>query len=765
MRLKKSEYYGLALNGILTSVYVWYLFRTLLMAPAHAFLSGGGDGTKNYYTYLYHVLFGKGWHFEGMNYPWGEHISFTDNQPLLAYPLSYLQSVFHFSLNDLLMMMNLIIPLMFLLSSFLLCKLFIRLGVQPYLGAVFALLITFMAPNFYRVFGHFGLCYTFNLVLTIYWLFCYESTRNKWYLLGLLALNFFIAFVHMYNLLLGMLIMFFFVIGHWIIAKETLKQKVIFSAYVVGALLLSFVCVKLVFFATDSITDRPQSPWGILFYITTLKQMCTTEFSQLGKAFSLMFDGYASSNLDEGYSYIGLVPLIYVLFIMVNFLFYFFRKSSLNLYQPISIPEQYLLIIAFLSFLLSIGFPFTNGMAYLLDYLPAIKQFRSLGRISFITYYCVGIACVLRISFLVETLKNRKQNLYILYLLLTIVLFWTIEIFSYSKYSQRRVDESTTNYQNFFHLENKMDNMPIVIDSNYQCILGIPLYCIGSEKVGKNVDSEFSGDLFYLSLQKGLPIVNTLMSRTSWKQSFQMMRLAGGPFTDKSFFSAFLNSKKILMVGLKEAYLTADEQSMLALGDSISVQGRLVFYNLDWQKLLKHEAQQIDSLNHIPIEGFHTDTTNVFSNSYEDKVSKEKLFGQGALDVSKLDSVILLEQSIEVDSNTRFEFSLWALINTNDYRMPYCSITMYDSVCNIIANKDAHAQNATDNQGYWFRISSELDLDSNVRKIRCVLHNIEDRPASMIDEFLLKPLSTFTVKQDRDRNYRMYQNHLIKLKP
>jgi hypothetical protein len=90
---------------------------------------------------------------------------------------------------------------------------------------------------------------------------------------------------------------------------------------------------------------------------------------------------------------------------------------------------------------------------------------------------------------------------------------------------------------------------------------------------------------------------------------------------------------------------------------------------------------------------------------------------------------------------------------------------MYDSVGNIISNKDAHAQNATDNQGYWFRISSELDLDSNVRKIRCVLHNIEDRPASMVDEFLLKPVNTFLMKQDKEHHYRMYQNHLIKLKP
>lgn len=123
-------------------------------------------------------MFGKGWHFDGMNYPWGEHISFTDNQPILAYPLSYLQEVFHCSYNDLLGIMNLLFPL--LLSQVLhSCIGFYKSGVHVYVSAVFGLLLTFMAPNFYRLFGHFGLSYTFNIVLTIYWLFRYRETHQK----------------------------------------------------------------------------------------------------------------------------------------------------------------------------------------------------------------------------------------------------------------------------------------------------------------------------------------------------------------------------------------------------------------------------------------------------------------------------------------------------------------------------------------------------------------------------------------------------------
>jgi hypothetical protein len=47
--------------------------------------SAAGDGMKNYFTFLYHVKHDSTyWKFEGMNYPFGENIVFTDNQPIMG---------------------------------------------------------------------------------------------------------------------------------------------------------------------------------------------------------------------------------------------------------------------------------------------------------------------------------------------------------------------------------------------------------------------------------------------------------------------------------------------------------------------------------------------------------------------------------------------------------------------------------------------------------------------------------------------------------
>src|SRR4051812_26014633 len=56
----------------------------LVTRPGHVVTALGGDGAKNIFTYLYHSMYGKGYWFEGMNYPYGEHITYTDGQPLLS---------------------------------------------------------------------------------------------------------------------------------------------------------------------------------------------------------------------------------------------------------------------------------------------------------------------------------------------------------------------------------------------------------------------------------------------------------------------------------------------------------------------------------------------------------------------------------------------------------------------------------------------------------------------------------------------------------
>ena len=121
--LKNNKFIASAINVAGTCIYTWFMFRTILMNLSTSLYTSGGDGIKNYYAYLYHCLYGKGTEFKGMNYPFYEHVIYTDNQPLLAVPLSYLRDLFHLTIGDFIAIMNILPPLAFIFSSFIFYKL------------------------------------------------------------------------------------------------------------------------------------------------------------------------------------------------------------------------------------------------------------------------------------------------------------------------------------------------------------------------------------------------------------------------------------------------------------------------------------------------------------------------------------------------------------------------------------------------------------------------------------------------------------------
>ena len=67
------------------------LFGPVFWHPGRYLFSTIEDGLKNYYTAIWYVHHDAGWWFTGMNYPFGEHVVFTDNQPLLSFVLAALR--------------------------------------------------------------------------------------------------------------------------------------------------------------------------------------------------------------------------------------------------------------------------------------------------------------------------------------------------------------------------------------------------------------------------------------------------------------------------------------------------------------------------------------------------------------------------------------------------------------------------------------------------------------------------------------------------
>jgi hypothetical protein len=93
---KLKDNYTSLVACLLTQLYILFCFNAVLLHPNSYLLNitkFEGDGIKNYFTNIWYVAYDSGNHFTGMNYPYGEHVTFTDNQPLLAWLFSVLKHI------------------------------------------------------------------------------------------------------------------------------------------------------------------------------------------------------------------------------------------------------------------------------------------------------------------------------------------------------------------------------------------------------------------------------------------------------------------------------------------------------------------------------------------------------------------------------------------------------------------------------------------------------------------------------------------------
>ena len=76
---------GLILTVTISLAFLLTFYGNILSSPNSVLFTADGDGIKNYYTYAYHIKNDSSFnHFEGMNYPYGELVVYTDGHYALA---------------------------------------------------------------------------------------------------------------------------------------------------------------------------------------------------------------------------------------------------------------------------------------------------------------------------------------------------------------------------------------------------------------------------------------------------------------------------------------------------------------------------------------------------------------------------------------------------------------------------------------------------------------------------------------------------------
>lgn len=363
-------------------LFVWY--SEVLLNINTTYFSSSGDGLKNYYTTIYQVLHGESlWHFEGMNYPFGENLVFTDAQPFLVWLLQGVGSVFPVTDNYLLGILNACMLFSIPLGAVFLQRVLAHYKVEFKVGFVASLAIAFFSPQINRLIGHYALGYVFVVPLFYYLLVKFLAHKSLVLSCMISLLMVGMAFVHLYYLL----IVTFFITAVVVVKLIQTKEYKFWGIHWFIQVVLPFVITLMVLKVVDGVVDRPSSPYGFLSY------------RALWEGLLISMDSSIIVWIEEnvvGIRHVGFEARAYLGLLSVSLFFYYLIKWCKNKFKhvPLPFPDNQVLLGVLLLTVFALGVPFIYGLEFLIKYLGPLQQFRAIARFVWPLFFVINVSAV-----------------------------------------------------------------------------------------------------------------------------------------------------------------------------------------------------------------------------------------------------------------------------------------------------------------------------------------------------------------------------------
>ena len=762
------------LIAIMASVLATAYFLTFIATdPCHTVIALGGDSGMTYHAYLYHILFERGVWTNCMNYPYGDNITYKGGLPLLSIPLSYLKNVVPISSEAAIGVMHTAISLSYVLAIVYTYKILRLFDARPLLAVLFSCLIILLSPQVFRLLGHFGLTYMCVIPMLFYWSIKYYHSGHWRYPVYICVFGILMSFSHLYFGGIIFVWVAFYIPGYFLFVKQDLKAKSKHAGMLMLSMVVLFAVLKTFFLLTDPVKDRPAFQSGASHHITYRTQIITSPHSPFWDAISARWkDVEISKDDNEGYTYLGAAAIIVSSISLIMGLALYWKKRdqlvvSEKGFQPIW------LFIAFGALFLAMDVPFRMGVEWLFDYTYVFKQFRALGRFSWIFYYVITIYVVVVINnWYAKAMANRRY--YIAYPVVILpLLVWGTEVKAYADFIRNKNSDGPGYYNFFFSKFEQPWELFLKEHSRskneFQAILALTFSNEGSEKL--SVCNDESSWVMTIAgraaLQLHLPIIDAFIARESWSQAERQVRIVGGPFADKPILKQ-VGAKPFLLLHYDTDSLDMDSKYLLQASDYIGHYSQFYVYACYPERIAANDKKYADSVTAL-LPYLHEGDTCVggsgggfYINHFDAAGSKDKFFGTGGVGLIKGEDSEFAVVPVSPRSDSQlFELSCWFLLSRNDPYFPTIRMDMQDSMGKFITSREILTKLSLDNDGLWFRASLYFSLPKGCRSIKCILHNHPDPSYIAMDEFLFRPADALVISKDA-RGRFMVNNHLFK---
>lgn len=502
--MQKTKFdFGLVIIVFITSVCSFLMYGDVMLHPDMYMFSNSGDGIKNYFTFAWHIRYDHSWlEYTGSNYPYGEHVGYTDGHPLFSFLFGWIDIVKQHPIGFL----NALMVYSPIVASGILYKIFRKLEVSVLLAVVGAFCIVLMQPQLVRMTGHYSLSYSWVIPLFIFLFLNLQNRRVVFQ--GIIFLLYITAvfFIHPY---LGMGLALF-ACCIWLVQWATKKWSdnqtnfaLLFSG--VGAVIFYAVFSKL----TDTHIDRPTIAKGFLEYKSSLQSVFLPHFGGFREMLPFQNDHW------EGFAYVGLFSILIWLaggYVLIR------KWSQNNFFGP-----AFLLVLASIPILFfSFAWPFSWKLESALKYIPFIEQFRSPGRFSWVFFYTFTIGAVVILDRQLAPLNKVIVKYTIVLCVLLLALFEAMPM-------QWKVAQDIMAHRNAFDfkwcdgfIKSEVEKVKA---SNVQAIIPIPFFHYGSDFYAKHGDERIQRLAYLVAYHSGVPLVASSNPRVSISESRHQLNL------------------------------------------------------------------------------------------------------------------------------------------------------------------------------------------------------------------------------------------------
>ncbi len=688
----QSEKIKPSFGAFFTALFVLFIFcilTTEIFFPlGNNIIDGSGDGLKNLYTFSYYLKYGKGLFFNGMLYPFGEHITYVDAQPFYVWLIWLIESVFNFKFENPIIYIHLIILLNIFFAAFFVFLILKYFKVSLFIAFVGTVVIVLLSPQIYRIGDHFALG-SIAVIPFFWWWRLQITTSNINYFFYAIILST-VGFIHPYLLFMVVLLL----LSYEVLLLLFYKKRTVHFVFPIIAFLLFYSSILW----TDTTTDRPKIAWGANAFSSNWYDLLLPINGAIKDFFIKKFPSIVPS-YTEGHAYITVFG-IFILLISVFYLTrYIYTHKNIKI-QRDSIQLWVLAAMPILVFAFYIPFRWNEDF---FAFINPFKQFRGTGRFVFVFYFVYMVFVFVYI----EKLYHKNQAYVFKVLFWIFCLITMFDIYNTSNYLKNRFDsygnkDAYNSYKNYTdNLTRKLDNI-----SEYESIIVYPPSTEGTEKLWIDNDWNAKISSFWVSYFTGLPMANVHSSRVSFDNCMQIFQLSGFYTMPKPIVQKFKPNKKQLVLLKTER-----------LNDDIP---------------LVQNAKFIDSINdiallEIDLNSIGTNKNNgVFWVDSSYTLLEQETFNNGNK------SGLLINQTtkiLELDLNSKTYNKLRILFwyTPNAFKVssiPICSMYSIDENNKEIFIKDwreSHTNTYNYKDG-WICVDYELSIDNKYKKLRFTIN-------------------------------------------